>query len=182
LRFFLFFFCRAFEQFKEAINDEDFEDLLKDAQVDPKGVAAQDLLKKLLPFLNISGRQVPWGNNERNAEVTKLMAEHRWYGPGSHFVNLAPGDVHNPSVVRLCHPFVGYDEAPAQVGDDDGPARVRGSGGDDGRGAVDPLRVRRRHGGAHWDLVLPRVRRSSSVVIVVVGIGIGAGCGEAART
>ena len=30
------FFCRAFEQFKEAINDEDFEDLLKDAQADPK--------------------------------------------------------------------------------------------------------------------------------------------------
>jgi len=31
---------RAFEQFKEVINDEDFEDLLKDAQADPKGVAA----------------------------------------------------------------------------------------------------------------------------------------------
>jgi len=30
------------EQFKEAINDEDFGDLLKDAQADPKGVAAQD--------------------------------------------------------------------------------------------------------------------------------------------
>ena len=55
-------FFRAFEQFKEAINDEDFEDLLKDAQADPKGVAAQGLLKKVLSFLNISGRQVPWGN------------------------------------------------------------------------------------------------------------------------
>ena len=31
-----FCFCRASEQFKEAINDEDFEDLLKDAQADPK--------------------------------------------------------------------------------------------------------------------------------------------------
>ena len=48
---------RAFEQFKEAISDEDFEDLLKDAQADPKGVAAQDLLKKMLPFLSISSRQ-----------------------------------------------------------------------------------------------------------------------------
>ena len=48
---------RAFEQFKEAINDEDFEDLLKDAQADPKGVAAQDLLMKVLPFLDISSRQ-----------------------------------------------------------------------------------------------------------------------------
>ena len=48
---------RTFEQFKEAINDEDFEDLLKDAQADLKGVAAQDLLKKVLPFLNISSRQ-----------------------------------------------------------------------------------------------------------------------------
>jgi len=43
-------------------------------------------------------------------------------------VNLTPDDVHNP--------FVGYDQAPAQVGDDDGPARVRGSGGgDDGGGS-----------------------------------------------
>ena len=51
---------RAFEQFKEAINDEDFEDLLKDAQADPKGVAAQDLLKKVLPFLSTSTRQLFW--------------------------------------------------------------------------------------------------------------------------
>jgi len=35
---------------------------------------------------------------------------------------------------HMCHPFVGYDQAPAQVGDDDGPARVRGSGGDDDDG------------------------------------------------
>jgi len=63
------------------------------------------------------------------------MAEHRWYGPGPNFVNLAPGDVHNPSAVRLYHPLVGYDQAPAQVGDDDGPAWVRGSGGGDGGGS-----------------------------------------------
>ena len=42
---------------KEVINDEDFEDLLKDVQADPKGVAAQDLPKKVLLFLSISGRQ-----------------------------------------------------------------------------------------------------------------------------
>jgi len=35
----------------------------------------------------------------------------------------------------LCHLFVGYDQAPAQVGDDDGAARVRGSGGHDGDGS-----------------------------------------------
>ena len=32
-------------------------ELLKDAQAGPKGVAAQDLLKKVLPFLSISSRQ-----------------------------------------------------------------------------------------------------------------------------
>ena len=98
-------------------------------------MVAQDLLKKLLPFLSISGRQVPWGSVERNAEVIKLMAEHRWYGPGPHFLNLTPGDMHSPCAVRLCHPFIGYDQAPAQVGDDDVPARVRGSGGGDGGGS-----------------------------------------------
>ena len=60
--------------------------------------------------------------------MLSLMAEHGWYRPGSHFVNLAPGVV----TKHMCHPFVGYDKAPAQVGDDDGPAR--GSGGDDDDG------------------------------------------------
>jgi len=138
----------SLEQFKEAINDEDFEDLLKDAQVDPKGVAAQDLPKKLLPFRSISGRQVPWGSAERNAEVTKLMVEHRWYGQGSHFVNLAPDDVHNPGAVR----FVGYDQAPAQVGDDDGPARVRSSSGGDGGGS----------GGGSSDCAIRRTMRGGT--------------------
>ena len=50
-------------------------------------------------------------------------------------MNLAPDDVQHPSAVRLCQPFVGSDQAPAQVGDDDGPARVCGSGGDDGGGS-----------------------------------------------
>jgi len=36
----------VFEQFKEATNDEDLEDMLKDAQAYPKGMAAQDFLKK----------------------------------------------------------------------------------------------------------------------------------------
>jgi len=67
--------------------------------------------------------------------LLSLMAKHRWYGPGSHFVNPAPDDVHNPSVVGLCNPFVGYDQAPAQVGDDESPARVCGSGGGDGGGS-----------------------------------------------
>ena len=48
---------RAFEQFKEANSNEDFEGMLKDAQADPRGVAAQDLLKKVLPFLSILSRQ-----------------------------------------------------------------------------------------------------------------------------
>ena len=82
--------------------------------------------KKLTP--RPSSSVLKWSHEPRPLtwEVSsKLMAEHRWYGPGPHFMNLAPGDVHNPSAVRLCHPFVGFDQAPAQVGDDDGPARVR---------------------------------------------------------
>ena len=50
---------RAFGQFKEAINDADLEGLLQAAQADPKGKEAQGFLKKVLPFLNTRGRQVP---------------------------------------------------------------------------------------------------------------------------
>ena len=37
---------------------------------------------------SMSDEKVLWGNTERKAELTKLMAEHRWHGPGSHVVNL----------------------------------------------------------------------------------------------
>ena len=49
----------AFEKCNEAINDPAFDELPQGAQNDPKGKEAQDLLKRVLPFLNISGRQVP---------------------------------------------------------------------------------------------------------------------------
>ena len=61
-------FCLANTRMRREVNQaasamvrsqrQDFEDLLKDAQADPKGVAAQDLLKKVLPFLNISSRKL----------------------------------------------------------------------------------------------------------------------------
>ena len=65
---------RAFEQFKEAINDEDFEDLLKDAQADPNGVAAQDLLKKVLPFLRSSNREKEGGERETTQAIGQQRA------------------------------------------------------------------------------------------------------------
>ena len=67
-------------------------ELLEEAQADPNGDAARTVLLKVLRFINLSGRSVPWGNGERKAEITKLMVHFRCSGPASHFLTLAPED------------------------------------------------------------------------------------------
>ena len=92
---------RAFEQFKEAINDEDFEGLLKDAQADPKGVAAQDLLKKVLPFLSISNSI---GLTEGKGGRSSGPKTKTWSRVGEGDDNVAFGDRRHrrPGFGRLC--------------------------------------------------------------------------------
>ena len=126
-------FFRALKQFKEAINDEDFEDLLLDAQADELEL---ELMQSHMAQKPVLRGEVGCACVAREVSVERggvLLCDPK-------------------GVVRFCHPFEGYDKAPAQVGDDDGPARVRGSGGDDGGGSgggSDCAFLRRAdHGGA----------------------------------
>ena len=38
---------------------------------------ARAVLKRVIGFINLAAKAVPWGNRERAAEMTKLMADHR---------------------------------------------------------------------------------------------------------
>ncbi len=75
----------AFTKFKELIHDEGFLNKLAEARANPKGTAAREVLSRVLGFINLSGSKVPWGTRERAAEMTKLIADHRYAGPSSIF-------------------------------------------------------------------------------------------------
>ena len=108
----------AFAKFKELIHDDCFLDKLDAARSDPKGAAAREVLTRVIGFINLSGRKVPWGSRERAAEMTKLIADHRYAGPSSIFYSVAPDDVHNPNSLRWAAPFTGEETFPAKPPDE----------------------------------------------------------------
>ena len=133
----------AFADFVKTINDENFTAMVEEAKGDPNGAAARlvrklprpmptpvhthvhytstglmrmhtlQVTKTVLRFINLSGRNVPWGNRERAGEMTLQMALHRYAGPATVFHTCAPDDVHNPDIIRWAHAFTGYGEFPA---------------------------------------------------------------------
>jgi hypothetical protein len=93
----------AYAKFYDIIHDEDFLDKLSNARANPKGTAAREIVS------------VPWGSRERAAEMTKLIADHRFAGTSSIFYSVAPDDVHNPTTIRWAAPYTGEMTFPAQV-------------------------------------------------------------------
>lgn len=105
----------SFAKFIALIHDGDFLDKLREALNDPKGAAAREVVSRVIAFINLSAGSVPWGKRERAGEMTKLIADHRYGGPGSIFYSIAPDDVHNPTTIRWATPYTGEHTFPAQV-------------------------------------------------------------------
>ena len=80
----------AFEDFKALVNDADFAALLDAAKQNPKGPEARQVMGRIISFINLAGKSIPWGSRERAFEMTKLMAIHRSEGSGSIFYSMAP--------------------------------------------------------------------------------------------
>ena len=97
----------AFADFTALVADDAFLEKLRAAKADPKGPAAREVLKRVIGFINLSAKAVPWGTRERAAEMTKYIADHRQEGAGSIFYSCAPDDVHNPYSIRYSFPYAG---------------------------------------------------------------------------
>ena len=108
----------AFRQFTELVADPGFLAQLEEAQKNPKGRDARQVLKRVVGFVNLAAKSVGWGTRERAAEMTKLMADHRNEGAGAIFYSIAPDDVHSMMSIRYAEPFVGYGQFPHEVDSD----------------------------------------------------------------
>jgi hypothetical protein len=107
---------KSFAKFEALVNDASFLDVLERAAAG-EAAARTVVVNEILPFIASSARKVPWGSQERAAEVTKLLALHRRHGPASTFLSLAPDDVHDLLSIRLAHAFRDHSAFPAAQGD-----------------------------------------------------------------
>jgi hypothetical protein len=103
----------AFEMFNSLLHDGNFMNMLQEAQDDPQGKAAREVVSKVIGFINLSASKIPWGSRERAAEMAKLIADSRYGGPSSIFYSVSPDDVHNATTIRWATPYTGANSFPA---------------------------------------------------------------------
>ena len=103
----------AFAAFADLVSDAGFVELLEQAIKNPKGKEALQVFSKVLPFISISGKCVPWGSLERSSLVGDLLALGRRHGPGVNFFSAAPHDTHNATTLRFLMHTVGNESFPA---------------------------------------------------------------------
>jgi len=95
---------KAFEGFMNIANDPEFEADLKKAKADLTGQEAKKVMRRILPFINLVGRDVPYSPVERSQASSKLHAMVHRFGLPSIFLTIAPDDVNNPMAIRMSFP------------------------------------------------------------------------------
>ena len=100
----------AFAALIKLLEAPDFRSKLLHARQNPKGAVAQEILSKVVAFVNAAAVKVPWGHRERSAEVHALIAGQRAHGAAAIFYTCAPDDVHQALAVRLSFPNQGPEE------------------------------------------------------------------------
>jgi hypothetical protein len=73
----------ALAKIEALIKDPTVDERLRRACLDPHGAEAIELLKQVLPFVNMSARSVPYTDARRRAFKGSIMAHQRCMGPSS---------------------------------------------------------------------------------------------------
>ena len=115
----------AFAKFTELVADASFLEQLEEARKNPKGAVARQVLKRVIGFINLAAKNVPWGTRERAAAMTMLIADHRNEGAGSIFYSVSPDDTHSMMAIRYALAFVDYESFPCAV-DEEAVQALRG--------------------------------------------------------
>ena len=98
---------------KQLLEDANNQKMFQEAMKDPQGPVATEVMKKVLPILNISGGSVPYGSVETNVALTKIFEMTRRYGPAFGFLTFSFDDIHNPRAIRAAYNTVNNNCFPA---------------------------------------------------------------------
>lgn len=101
----------------EVVTAPDFEARLERAVGAPGGEEASELLRQLLPHINVASAKLPYSNSRRRATMSKLTAYVDHYGLPSVFLTVSHDDAHDGLAIRLAIPSPGNTSFPAVAGD-----------------------------------------------------------------
>jgi hypothetical protein len=89
------------ERLKEAVADPGFDPMLAAAQLDPSGPEARELLRIMTPLIRVTGAKIPWSPQERDSELSTMMAKCNRYGTVSNFITFAQSSANDPLVIKI---------------------------------------------------------------------------------
>ena len=98
---------------KTLLDSAEHQKMFQEAMKEPNGPLAKQILKKLLPLLNITGGAVPYGAVETNVALTKIFEMTKRYGPAFGFLTFSFDDIHNPRAIRAAYNTVNNTSFPA---------------------------------------------------------------------
>jgi hypothetical protein len=105
--------AKAVRKVMDMLNDGKTKQLFVNAKENPGSPMAKNLIKELLPLLNVSGRDVSYGAVEGRMSLSRSLEMCKRYGPGSVFLTLAFDDIHNTRAIRASYSTVNNDTFPA---------------------------------------------------------------------
>jgi hypothetical protein len=104
-----------FKEFVTRFNTDKYVADLHEARKDCTGAVAKRIIREVMPFLVVSGRNVPFGPTEPKTIVSHVYAMESFFGSASTFGTVAPDDICNPTGFRLCHPIRSNSDFPSDA-------------------------------------------------------------------
>ena len=95
---------RKMEQLGELCNDSEFRKKVVDAEKDPKGDVAKEVMQTMGPLIRTTGAKTEFSPSARAAAISTLYAYVQHFGCPSVFLTFAPDDVHSVLSIRLANP------------------------------------------------------------------------------
>ena len=92
---------RKFPAFEALVSADDFNSKLQDAVANPDGSAAKGMLKTMKSVFSMANKHVKWSRGERKAEVEKIDAVTRRFGPPTMMMTISPNATDEALVVSL---------------------------------------------------------------------------------
>jgi hypothetical protein len=89
------------DKFINYVNDSNFFHDLENAITHPNSKEAKNIMKNILPTLNITGANVTFGPIERNKSLSKLYALCQHFGLPTWFITISPSDIDSSMVMKL---------------------------------------------------------------------------------
>ena len=85
----------SFKRFMSLVTDKNFRAKVKEAQQNPQGKVAKEVMEIVAPVLTMGGNKTSFGSLERNDAITKINALCLRYGMPTLFLTIAIDDVNN---------------------------------------------------------------------------------------